>query len=386
MPPVAQPSVAEPLPVALRRQAWAVSGFSLAAGLLLGWLLQRGGWPAAPAWLALSLLCLAGQTILLHRHLPLHRPSAPSRLQGAPPRPLPALGSANLLTLARGVAIAWLCGFLAAPRPTGLLGWLPALLYTLASLIDIGDGIVARRSGYASALGSFLDLEFDALGVLIVSLLVVRYAQVPAWYVIIGLARYLFIGGVWLRQRLGRPAHPIPPSLNRRAAAGLQMSLFSVLLWPIVAPPATLVAALVFGVTSLAIFARDWLVVSGRVSPTQVGYLRWRGYLLSLSEHWLPLLCRLACLALALSGLMRLDFNHWWGRVGLFSLALVVPGFIGRLGAVGLIAFAAFSQGVGHYPAAHLALLVCACWLAAHGSGAWALWQPEEAIFDRRWG
>ena len=49
-------------------------------------------------------------------------------------------GPANILTLVRGMMIAILAGFLLAPKPTGIFGWLPALLYTLLASLDFLDG------------------------------------------------------------------------------------------------------------------------------------------------------------------------------------------------------------------------------------------------------
>lgn len=367
------------IPSTLRRQAWGVAGIFGATTAGMAWGLSQWGWDSAESWFIFALLCLAGQLWLLHRFLPRHHPPDSPQL-------LPNLGWANALTLTRGLALGWLAGFLSAPRPEIGPIWLPASLYTAAACLDIADGIVARLSGAATGLGGALDLELDALGILIVCALVVRYGQVPVAYGVIGLARYIFVLGVWLREKRQLPVHPIPPSLNRRAAAGLQMGLFSVLLWPNVAPPATWVAALVFGLTTLAIFGRDWLVVIGCADPAQSDYQRRRAQLLALAKKWLPLLCRGICLLLAVTGAVSLDAGSGWGRLGLIGLVLAVGGVVGRLGGLLLIAYVAFACGNGHYPPANLALLACACWLVSHGSGAFALWQPEEVIFERRFG
>ncbi|MCZ7668816.1 MAG: hypothetical protein M5U34_17250 [Chloroflexi bacterium] len=54
-------------------------------------------------------------------------------------------------------------------------------------------------------------MEFDGLGILLVSLLAVWYGQLPGWYLLIGLARYFFVFGLWLRQKRHLPHHAMPP-------------------------------------------------------------------------------------------------------------------------------------------------------------------------------
>lgn len=173
------------------------------------------------------------------------------------------LGPGNLLTWLRGLWIAWLAGFLFLPRPDGWLAWLPGLLYLPAALADILDGYLARRTGMLTRLGEQLDLRLDGLGVLLASALAVQYGQVPAWYLLVGLARYLFLAGIWLLGRLGRPVYDLPPSANRRRLAGLQMAFLGASLTTLFAPPHTILAAYLFGLLFLAGFVRDWLAVSG---------------------------------------------------------------------------------------------------------------------------
>ena len=178
-------------------------------------------------------------------------------------RLLPYFGPGNALTLVRGILLAALAGFLFSPLPPRELAWLPGLIYTLAATADQFDGYLARRSKQVTRLGEMLDLSLDGLGVLIASVLVVQYGQVPAWYLLVGLARYLFLAGIWLRRRLGKPVYALPTSSTRRPLAGAQMGFMAVVMWPVFSPPFTYLAATLFAIPFLIGFARDWLMISG---------------------------------------------------------------------------------------------------------------------------
>ena len=77
-------------------------------------------------------------------------------------------------------------------------------------------------------------------------LLLIQYGQAPVWYILVGLARYLFVFGLWLRQKMGLTNYPLPPNRIRRGLAGSQMGFIAVILLPVFTPPATLVAATLF--------------------------------------------------------------------------------------------------------------------------------------------
>ena len=174
---------------------------------------------------------------------------------------LPALGWGNLMTLFRGLMIAGLLGFLFSPAPQGWLVWAPGVLYTLVCLADFLDGYLARVTNHVTRLGEALDMSFDGVGVLGAVLLAIQYGQLPAWYITVGMARYLFLAGMWLRQRGGKVNYPLPPSIRRRGLAGLQMGFLAVMLWPIFSPPGTYIAAALFGLPFLISFLFDWLFV-----------------------------------------------------------------------------------------------------------------------------
>lgn len=176
-----------------------------------------------------------------------------------------AIGVPNAVTMARGLLYAAAAGFLLVPASGRLLAWAPGVLYGTGAAMDAVDGHLARRAGRTSELGERLDHAFDTLGFLVAPLVGVAWGRLPVWYLSLSAARYLFRGGVAWRRRRGRPVLPLPESRPRRWLAAFQMAFIAVALVPVL--PATLVhpLAAVALAPSLALFARDWLAVSGRL-------------------------------------------------------------------------------------------------------------------------
>jgi len=170
----------------------------------------------------------------------------------------------TVVTLFRGVALSVFVGFLLAGVPDGSLAWLPAVLFAVAAGLDAVDGWLARRTDSVSAFGGRLDMEIDALTVLFGTLFVVREAFVPAVFMLVGVARYLFVFGIWLRRRRGLEVAELPPSQLRRLLGGLAMGTIWFALLPIVPATVSRPLALVVLVPFILNFSRDWLAVSGR--------------------------------------------------------------------------------------------------------------------------
>lgn len=210
----------------------------------------------ARRWLALSGIVLVYEFALLWRFLPRNR--AGEELS-------PSLGPATLLTVVRGVLVAFLAGFLLLPRPTESLVWLPAALYGLAALLDYVDGTIARLTDHVTTLGARLDVEIDALGILIAPLLAVIYGQLPVWYLLAGVARYLFVAGKWHRRRTGKAIHDLPAGPASRILAGVQMAFLAVVLSPLLTPPEATSLGVAVLVPFLANFLRDWWHLTGRL-------------------------------------------------------------------------------------------------------------------------
>jgi CDP-diacylglycerol--glycerol-3-phosphate 3-phosphatidyltransferase len=208
-------------------------------------------------------------------------------------------GGANILSLTRGMMIALLAGFLFNAIPAGITGWLPAVLYTLLAVLDFFDGYWARKCNTTTRLGELLDQEYDALGILVALVLVIQWGHLPVAFLYIGVAKYVFAGGIaWCSFR-GRAVHPLPPSYMRRRLAGFQMGILAVFLWPIARPPGTVLAELIIGVPLLLGFIRDWLLVSGALDPEDPSYRKIKKTFYSVGRNWLPLIVRASLVAAA---------------------------------------------------------------------------------------
>ena len=385
----------------LRRRWLLTAGIDVAAvGVGYWWLANAWTPDRAGGWLLWAAAVLVVELAVLWWALPHNSPPTGDRL-------LPTFGYGTALTLTCGLLLALLAGYLFVPvgEPfgRGALAWLPALLYTLARLVDYVDGYVARLTRHETKLGGILDIEFDGLGVLIAVLLAIKVGHLPLWYLPLAFSRQLFVFGLWLRRRRGQPAYDMTPSANRRIIAGYQTGFISVTLWPSFTPPLSTLAAVIFGGVLTASFVRDWLVVSGAIDPTAAAYTRTRAALKTLVEGRLPTVSRVVGFAV-LAGLLLREaptFPTWlphlqqsgvaapatvvWLAAGL-GIATALPfllGVVGRVAALGVATVAwldVAANGLGWG-----ALLFVTALIVAHaGSGDWARWQPEEAILHRR--
>ncbi|MDI9548450.1 MAG: CDP-alcohol phosphatidyltransferase family protein [Chloroflexota bacterium] len=378
---------------ALRRH-WFIAALSYAAAIAAAyaWLARSAFAAHAASWLIWASVTAAVILGFLWRILPRNRRKGETQL-------FPDFGSGTWLSLFCGLLLALLAGFLFRPMPAGWLAWVPALLYTVARLLDLWDGYLARRANRVSELGAALDIELDGLGLLIAVALGVQYGRLPVWYLILAVSRQLFVAGMWLLKRRGKPIYDLPPSENRRIIAGFQTGFLTVALWPILSPPLTRFMALAFAIPLVASFGRDWLVVSGVIGPDAPAYLRSRGIVKRVVEGWLPLVARIGG-ALLGAGLLWRHAPSFaaglaaapgliWAAVALIALALpfFALGSAARLAAVFVIALAFLDISAAGLSWRDNAWILLSGILVAHfGSGYYALWQPEEDILHRRLG
>lgn len=364
----------------LRRQ-WVYVALLYSAVLTTAYWTMFQAWaaPDAMRWLALASATMAVQMVVLWWALRFNHHPGGALL-------FPDLGLANGMTLTRGLLACLLAGFLFGPAPQGWLAWAPAVLYMTERVIDFFDGFVARYTRRETKLGTILDMEFDGLGILIAVGLAIQYGHLPAWYLLLGLGRQLFIFGIWVRQRLGWPVLELPPSDHRRLIAGFQTGFISIILWPTWTPEGAMFAAWLFAVPLFFSFGRDWLVVSATIDAESAGYQRLRQRAKVLCEQGAPLL-RLIGAALVVWMLVQgdalPDSLTWFAAAGALLLLL---GVVGRAAALLLAFVAAFSAvQVGLRPDNSL-LLACAVAILHLGSGRLALWTPEEYYLHARLG
>ncbi|HEX3344311.1 MAG TPA: CDP-diacylglycerol--glycerol-3-phosphate 3-phosphatidyltransferase [Polyangiaceae bacterium] len=105
-----------------------------------------------------------------------------------------ALNIPNLLTMGRVVAIPFFVWLLDTPTP--IRGFWAAIVFTLAAITDLLDGYLARKLGVVSVLGKFLDPLADKLIVMAALVWMVPMGRIPAWAVVLLLARELSVTGL----------------------------------------------------------------------------------------------------------------------------------------------------------------------------------------------
>jgi phosphatidylglycerophosphate synthase len=168
-----------------------------------------------------------------------------------------AMGPANLITGGRALLVAGIAATGMFP-PTPRLAAVVVTVGTVAALLDLVDGWVARRTGTAGPFGARFDLETDAALVLVLSWLVWRSGVTGPWVLASGFMRYAFVAMALAWPWLGRP---LPPSRRRQTACVVQIVALLVALAPVTPAPLGRLSAAI-GLAALAwSFAVDvaWL-------------------------------------------------------------------------------------------------------------------------------
>ena len=321
----------------------------------------------------------------LSHHLTLNHRSGEEQL-------FSTLGAANWVTLLRAAGIVVLAGFLPlAYTPEqrlltqGKLIWIPGIIYLVISMLDLLDGYVARKQGRETELGKHLDIETDAAGLLVASLLAVALGRLPFIYLLVGLAYYPFILGIWLRQRRNLPVVTLQSRPYSRIIAGCQMGLVGMVLLPIFTPAMTFIAAYIFMTPLLVGFLRDWLVVSCRIETDGEQQSALDLWIRSLLKP-LPIVLRLIIFTggfttLVYSGFFQTQLS--WQLAHSFLCLLVALGFMGRSAALFLVLL----LGSYHSPFGinflSITMFCAAAALMLSGTSTMSLWSPEETILYR---
>jgi len=100
----------------------------------------------------------------------------------------------NLLSLSRLVATALVFALVLIDQSWSFLA--ATVLFVIASVTDFFDGYLARRYHVESPLGVFLDLTADKIFVASVLIALVQIELVPAWIVVIIIAREFLVTGL----------------------------------------------------------------------------------------------------------------------------------------------------------------------------------------------
>lgn len=370
---------------ALKRE-WRLALVTGAVIWVIAALLLRSAWPGLEIarWSAFAGILIAYQLAYLWRNLARNHP------QDAPDSLYPALGLGNWVTVLRAIFLALLAGFLLLPWPGGAASWAPGIIYLSAAILDFIDGWAARVTRQTSALGELLDMHWDGFGVLVASILLVQYGQVPVWYLLVGLARYLFLIGLWLRTRRGLPNHPLQTSGVRRALAGVQMGFIAVVLLPVFTPPATQIAASLFMAPLIISFLRDWLVVCGTIRVESKKTPGMAPGFWAKVRRWGPLGIRagvFVLLAITLGKeLLTPAPETWVVVVSGAGLLLIGFGVLGRATALLIVLMSGFLLRESPVNWLNWAILFSSTLLMLAGTGKYSLWKPEEWLITHRAG
>lgn len=101
----------------------------------------------------------------------------------------------NRLTLFRVILIPFFVFFLLAPYFTGYGNYIAVAVFIVASITDFLDGHIARKCNLVTNFGKFMDPLADKLLVCSALICLIELDRLPAWIVIIIIAREFIISG-----------------------------------------------------------------------------------------------------------------------------------------------------------------------------------------------
>ncbi len=305
------------------------------------------------------------------------------------------IGVANGITLFRGWLIAVTAGVLtlqgagALPARGTLVAWIPAVIYTLSLILDAFDGFIARKTGSVTLLGRLLENEYDSLGVLVLALYISATGRGYPFIALVGLARYLFVFGMWARRRLGLKTHGLSHTQSGKVIAGIMMGYLSAGLWPLFADTYFSVAGMLFFIPFAGGFLRDWLVVCGTINLDSNRYKRLSAWFMSATFEVFPVFLRatmvgmLIWLAIVLEGpsAMLVALAVFLG-LGAGGRAVAIAAAV--LIAAGVVPTGVDGAGSGPVSSIEPAMFVLFLLIFLCGTGRFSLWQPETRIFGKR--
>ena len=101
----------------------------------------------------------------------------------------------NKLTLFRVILIPFFVFFLLAPFFEGYGNYIATAIFVVASITDFLDGHIARKYNLVTNFGKFMDPLADKLLVCSALICLIDLSLIPAWIVIIIIAREFIISG-----------------------------------------------------------------------------------------------------------------------------------------------------------------------------------------------
>ena len=104
----------------------------------------------------------------------------------------------NKLTVLRVIMIPFFVFFMIFDIPSGYGKWVALALFIIASITDMLDGRIARKYKLVTNFGKFMDPLADKLLVCSALICLVELERIPAWVVIVIIAREFVISGIRL--------------------------------------------------------------------------------------------------------------------------------------------------------------------------------------------
>ena len=101
----------------------------------------------------------------------------------------------NKLTMARVIMIPFFVIFMLTGWGGEASKWISLAIFIVASLTDLLDGHIARKHNLVTNFGKFMDPLADKLLVCSALICLVTLAKIPAWIVIVIIAREFIISG-----------------------------------------------------------------------------------------------------------------------------------------------------------------------------------------------
>src|SRR5256714_2787257 len=133
----------------------------------------------------------------------------------------------NLLSLSRMLATILVFVLILLNSPWAFLT--ATALFILASVTDFFDGYLARRFKLVSPLGVFLDLTADKVFISAILIALVQISLVPAWIVVIIVAREFLVTG--LRSMAAARGKVIPAGMGGKQKTLITMIAIGLLLF-----------------------------------------------------------------------------------------------------------------------------------------------------------
>jgi len=179
---------------------------------------------------------------------------------------------ANKLTIGRIITIPFFIVFMFMGNIYTRLAAL--VIFILAALSDVYDGIIARHREEVTNFGSFIDPLADKLIVsaALISFVQLRELSIPAWMVIVVISREFIITG--LRSVAASRGTIIPASLSGKFKTTSQM--------------AVIITILIILIINVAL--RNYWRTTALELQAFLGWRKVVGYILSKGPYWLMLL------------------------------------------------------------------------------------------------